>query len=189
MFTVRCAIFLNFSCYRKLPRQPGGHNKEDEDLRKASWNDMFKDVPVRMIMYDMTGVPLPHPSDAELNKATYSKNYGGNCGKGGIFTQPCGWEGTLELFTGSVGDSDYVRSSKCLNTKRNIKTAIHKETAPSFLSPMYMTRDTESFWIESIMGNNFVGSQYLQGVIEVTVLSQNFLLLWWHIPVPVMNVL
>ena len=52
-----------------------------------------------MIMHDMTDVPLPHPSDAELNRATYSKYYGGNCGKGGIFTQPCGWEGTLELFT------------------------------------------------------------------------------------------
>jgi hypothetical protein len=88
--------------------------REDEDLRKASWNAMFKDVRVRMIMHDMTDVPLPHPSDAELNRATYSKYYGGNCGKGGIFTQPCGWEGTLELFTGSVGDSDYVRSSKML---------------------------------------------------------------------------
>jgi len=59
---------------------------------------MFKDVRVRMIMHDMTGVPLPHSSDAELiNRATYNKYYGGNCGKGGIFTRPCGWEGTLEL--------------------------------------------------------------------------------------------
>jgi len=43
-------------------------------------------------------------------------------------------------------------------------------------------------WIVFVIGNNFVGSQYLQGVIEGTVLSQHFLLLWWHIPVPVMNV-
>ena len=57
----------------------------EADIRKASWNDMFKDARLRMIMHDMTDVPLPHPSDAELNRATYSKYYNGNCGKGGIF--------------------------------------------------------------------------------------------------------
>jgi len=162
--------------------------REDEDLRKASWNEMFKDLRVRMIMHDMTDVPLPHPSDAELNRATYSKYYGGNCGEGGIFTQPCGWEGTLELFTGSVGDSDYVRSSKMLEHQEEYQNSDPQRDGTIILSPMYTTRDTESFWTVSVMGNNFVGSRYLQGVIEGMARSQHFLLPWWRIPVPVMNV-
>ena len=44
--------------------------------------------------------------DSEIIKA-YAY-YCGNCGKVGIFTQPCGWEGTFELWNRSIGDSHYV---------------------------------------------------------------------------------
>ena len=30
-------------------------------------------------------------------------------GRGGIFTQLCGWEGTHELFSGNIGDPEYVK--------------------------------------------------------------------------------
>ena len=63
----------------------------------------------RIIMHDMSDFALPEPSDGDLNKALWSKYYGGPCGKGGIFTQLCGWEGTHELFTGNIGDSEYVK--------------------------------------------------------------------------------
>ena len=89
--------------------------EEDEDLRKNHWDEMISGKSrVRIIMHDMSDVPLVQPSDAEFNRATYSKYYGGNCAKGGIFTQLCGWQGTLELFTGSIGDSDYVIQSNIL---------------------------------------------------------------------------
>ena len=45
-----------------------------------------------------------------MNKALWSKYYEGPCGKGGIFTQLCGWEGTHELYTGNIGDSEYVKA-------------------------------------------------------------------------------
>ena len=70
-------------------------------------------------MHDMTNVPLMQPSDAELNRALWNAYYGGCCGKGGIFTQMCGWEGTLELFTGAIGDSDYIKLSKILKTQND----------------------------------------------------------------------
>ena len=94
--------------------------EEDEDLRKEHWNSMIDDTNerIRIIMHDMTDVPLPKPSDGELNRATYSKYYGGNCGKGGIFTQLCGWEGVLELFTGAISDSDYVKLSGLLDDQQ-----------------------------------------------------------------------
>lgn len=69
---------------------------------------------VRMIMHDMTNVPLTQPSDAELNRSLWNQYYNQCCGKGGIFTQLCGWEGTLELFVGNTGDSDYIKKTKIL---------------------------------------------------------------------------
>jgi hypothetical protein len=91
---------------------------EDKALRKPHWNEMFqKHENSRVIMHDMTNVPLMQPSDGEGNRALWNAYYNGCCGKGGIFTQLCGWEGTLELYTGGVGDSDYIRLSGILNVQ------------------------------------------------------------------------
>ena len=88
---------------------------EDEMIRKSHWKSMLKEGQrVRMIMHDMTNVPLTQPSDAELNRSLWNQYYNQCCGKGGIFTQLCGWEGTLELFVGNTGDSDYIKKTKIL---------------------------------------------------------------------------
>lgn len=89
---------------------------EDETLRKDHWaKELLKPGQrVRMIMHDMTNIPLTQPSEPELNRALWNSYYNQPCAKGGIFTQLCGWEGTIELFVGSTGDSDYVRLSKLL---------------------------------------------------------------------------
>mmetsp|Transcript_28793 Transcript_28793/g.65886 ORF Transcript_28793/g.65886 Transcript_28793/m.65886 type:complete len:86 (-) Transcript_28793:362-619(-) len=79
---------------------------EDESPRKAHWNEMMGGQRIRMIIHDMSNLPLDEPGEPEFIRATFSKYYGGNCGKGGILTQLCCWEGTLELFTGGIGDSD-----------------------------------------------------------------------------------
>mmetsp|Transcript_20054 Transcript_20054/g.24712 ORF Transcript_20054/g.24712 Transcript_20054/m.24712 type:complete len:109 (+) Transcript_20054:868-1194(+) len=79
---------------------------EDEKFRKEHWNNIIKDCNnrrVRIIMHhDMSDLPMDQLSDTELNRATFSKYYWCNCGKGGtcIFTQTCGWEEPIDLFTG-----------------------------------------------------------------------------------------
>ena len=98
--------------------------EEDEALRNKRWDELLnqhKDKRIRLVMHDMSDMPMNRAADAELNRALYSSYYGGPCAKGGIFTQLCGWEGTYELFTGSVGDSDYVRQSGILELQENFQ--------------------------------------------------------------------
>jgi len=88
--------------------------EEDRVFRNPdTWAEILSED-VRLVMHDMPNLPIDQPSDAEFNRATHNSYYGGPCGKGGIFTQPCGWEGALELWTGSIGDSDYVRKAEIL---------------------------------------------------------------------------
>jgi len=58
MFTVRCAIFLNFSCCRKLPRQPGGHNEGIHPLKlpgkgRSLPNPLCGGSPIRLFVYNL----------------------------------------------------------------------------------------------------------------------------------------
>jgi hypothetical protein len=87
--------------------------EEDIDLRDEYWNTLFPVEKLwQIIMHDMTNVPLMKASDPELQRATHNRYYGMNCAKGGIHTQPCGWEGTIELYTGHIEDSAYVEKAK-----------------------------------------------------------------------------
>mmetsp|Transcript_20164 Transcript_20164/g.23365 ORF Transcript_20164/g.23365 Transcript_20164/m.23365 type:complete len:80 (-) Transcript_20164:316-555(-) len=66
---------------------------EDEKFRKEHWNDLLNDCNgrARIIMHGMSNLlPIDQLSDTELNCVTYSGYYGGNCAKGGVFTQICG---------------------------------------------------------------------------------------------------
>jgi len=54
------------------------------------------------------------PTDADLQRLTFSLYYGGNVAKGGIFLQLCGWLGASELWLGGVSDSDYQERSGLL---------------------------------------------------------------------------
>ena len=88
---------------------------KDESLRKEHWNEIIGDRYIRMIMHDMSNLSI---DQTELHRATFSQHYGRNCGKDGVFTQLCGWEGVIETFTGSVGDDDYVDKSKILEIQQ-----------------------------------------------------------------------
>ena len=59
-------------------------------------------------MHDMVNLYMDNPRGIELNRATWIQYCGGNYDNGGIYTQLCGWKGTPEVFTRSIGDSDYV---------------------------------------------------------------------------------
>ena len=66
----------------------------------------------RIIMWDNTNVDfMGKPTDADLQRLTYSLYYGRNVAKGGIFLELCGWLGGWELWLGAVSDSDYQESS------------------------------------------------------------------------------
>ena len=119
---MKSKIGLVISCRLRWPIYAS--LEEDEKLRKSQWNDMVKRngcKRLRLIMHDMSYLSLDNPTDAELNMALYNDYYNGCCGKGGIFSQPCGWEGTHELFSGGVGDSDYIRQSKILEMQQQFQ--------------------------------------------------------------------
>jgi len=84
--------------------------EEDCQLRKQKWEMKYGErngVKTRPIMWDMTGIKAYQFGAADLQRDTYSKYYAGNCFKGGIFTQLCGWGGVHELWGGNVSDSNY----------------------------------------------------------------------------------
>ena len=83
--------------------------KEDEMLRDAKWNGKYNGK--RMVFWDTTGIKLNTPSDALLQRLTYSAYYAGNVARGGIFVQMCGWLGTHELYPGAMPDSRYLNET------------------------------------------------------------------------------
>jgi hypothetical protein len=91
-------------------------HKEDVQLRKPSWNEIFTIIKgERIVMHDNTdAVRLMKASDPEMQRATWSKYYGGCVGKGGIACQLCGWTVTLELCTGAIDDSSYIDAVQIL---------------------------------------------------------------------------
>ena len=69
-------------------------------------------------MWDMRNVLAYTFTDADLQRISYSQNYGENCLKGGGFTQLCGWQGVVNIWTGSVSDSDYNRREGYLEKQK-----------------------------------------------------------------------
>ena len=59
-------------------------------------------------MWDDSNVDMNYqPTLSHVQRITYSSYYGGNCAKGGIFLQFCGFLGGFDLFSGGVSDSEY----------------------------------------------------------------------------------
>jgi hypothetical protein len=79
---------------------------EDEELKGGQWMECYKGK--RPVMWDMTDLPIPKPSDAEMQSHTHSSYYGGNVAKGGISLQQCGWIRLALLWQGAITDSDYI---------------------------------------------------------------------------------
>lgn len=72
--------------------------QEDEALRNIKWDSTYRGK--RIIMWDNTDIPLPTPTNPNLQRNTFSDYYSGNVGKGSVFIQLCGWMGTHELWEG-----------------------------------------------------------------------------------------
>ena len=83
---------------------------EDELLRDSvKWSAY---AGKRVIEWDNSDVKVCVYENPLYQRNTYSKYYGGNCAKGAVFLQPCGWIGTTELWTGHISDTDYMERNK-----------------------------------------------------------------------------
>jgi hypothetical protein len=96
--------------------------EEDEALRNDRWNCTYKGR--RVVFWDNTNVDMRYkPTDASLNRRTYSSYYGGNVAKGGVFLQLCGWLGAFALWVGAVSDTKYLSESGILEMQQDfVKT-------------------------------------------------------------------
>ena len=70
---------------------------------------------LRPVYWDMTNLTTPKPSDATLQRLTFSKYYNENCYKGGIGLQKCGWICLHDLWFGAVSDTAYQERSGILD--------------------------------------------------------------------------
>mmetsp|Transcript_35202 Transcript_35202/g.71275 ORF Transcript_35202/g.71275 Transcript_35202/m.71275 type:complete len:154 (+) Transcript_35202:1638-2099(+) len=93
---------------------------EDKKLRRNKYTSRYKDK--QTVFWDTTNVNLPKPSDADLQRLTWSHYYSGNVGKGGVFAQLCGWIGTFALWTGAVSDTDYLGNAGILEMQKQYAT-------------------------------------------------------------------
>jgi hypothetical protein len=102
-------------------------HEEDNQLRSPKWKERYANK--RVIMWDNTNVNFQNkPSDAELQRLTFSQYYGGNVAEGGMFLQLCGWLGGWELWLGAVSDTEYFERSGVLEIQQQFQT-IDKDEA------------------------------------------------------------
>ena len=78
---------------------------EDKHFSEQLFNEKYKNK--HPVFWDMTNIHIPKPSDATMQRLTYSSYYRQNCFKGGIAVQTCGWIRTHNLWTGCVSDTAY----------------------------------------------------------------------------------
>ena len=92
--------------------------EEDFALMKDKWKKEYKDV--RIVMWDDTNVNLTYkPSAADDQRLTYSQYYAGNCAKGGVFLQLCGWTGVEHLWVGATSDTHYQEHTQIFEKQRD----------------------------------------------------------------------
>ena len=73
------------------------------------------------IFHDNTNINICTPSDSLSQRITFSKYYGGNVAKGGVFIQLCGWMGTIELYPGAISDSEYLIQTGILKEQKRFQ--------------------------------------------------------------------
>jgi DDE superfamily endonuclease len=123
--------------------------EEDHKLRDDKWDSTYEGK--RIVMWDNTDVRLATPSNANLQRNTWSDYYNGNVGKGSVFIQLCGWMGTHELWEGAVSDTDYFTRSGILQLQQQY-------------IEMYDSGATDSEWIIILdRGYKVVGQCFATG--------------------------
>lgn len=92
--------------------------KEDKRFTSEQWKIKYGSN--QIVMWDDTNVDFNYmPTMSHAQRLTYSSYYGGNCGKGGVFLQFCGYMGAHDLFTGGMSDTEYLIEKKKQQEKNN----------------------------------------------------------------------
>ena len=103
IFDDKLAVVLK--CRRSWPYYVS--YEEDKKLRDPKWDLKYADD--RVVMWDDTNIVFGFkPSGADEQRITYSLYYNGNCAKGGVFIQLCGWLGVEKLWVGAISDTQYM---------------------------------------------------------------------------------
>ena len=83
--------------------------EEDKEFCNETMKEKYEGL--RPVFWDMTSIHMPKPSDATIQRLTFSYYYASNCFKGGIGLQQCGWIRVHDLWTGCVYDTSYQEKS------------------------------------------------------------------------------
>lgn len=94
------------------------------------------------IVWDITGIKAYQFGATIVQHDTYSKYYAGNCFKGGIFGQLCGWGGAHKFWGDNVSDLNYNEPAGILTSRGSFKRLILLMVASCHLL-MFMTKDIE----------------------------------------------
>lgn len=98
--------------------------QEDIDLWANCWEKIFPArKKFRPVMHDVSNSRPMKPSDPALQSALWNDCHHGCVAKGGMFVQPCGWEGTFELWAGGVDDSGYLTGDGMLDKQKEFAEA------------------------------------------------------------------
>jgi hypothetical protein len=122
-------IKLAKECRQRWPRYVSYN--EDHSLAKQKWRDKFKGK--RVVMWDDTNVSFVFkPSGANEQRLTYSQYYAGNCAKGGVFLQLCGWTGVETLWCGATSDSHYQEMTEIFKRQNDFAKIdlVHNKILP-----------------------------------------------------------
>jgi hypothetical protein len=91
--------------------------EEDVALQDDFWNERYQNQGV--IFLDNTNVNRAFkPTDASLNRLTFSSYYSRNFAKGGVFLQFCGWLVVHSLWVGAVSDTKYLSEGVILELQQ-----------------------------------------------------------------------
>ncbi|CAJ1931834.1 unnamed protein product [Cylindrotheca closterium] len=124
---------------QKLSLENGTRNRwpmyatyeEDAKFCGEQWDFYFdRQSGEKIVTHDATGIPLPCPSNAELQRALFSDYYGTTCAKAGVSNQLCGWMRGMPLMTGRITDSQMIKDSEVLVPQRKFSEADHSSDKP-----------------------------------------------------------
>ena len=110
---------ITISCRESWPRYATFN--EDHQLMKEKWKKKYEGV--RIVMWDDTNVNFAfQPGGADEQRLTYSMYYAGNCAKGGVFLQLCGWTGVENLWVWATSDSHYQEHTNIFGKQQHFAT-------------------------------------------------------------------
>lgn len=107
---------------------------EDAKFRDTNWNGHFDQTTGhRVVMHDLTNIPMATPNDAAMQCALYNSYYGMCCAKAKVAVQLCSWIHGLPLNTGHSDDTRFIQDTEILQ-KQKVFAENDKSSTKPFLN-------------------------------------------------------